>query len=1136
VNTSLWSMSGLAAALFFLAGAAEAEPAGPAPVQMLAHTGNVMALTYQPGGPLLASGDDSGRVLLWDAASGRLVRQLLEPSDQFLQLAFSPTGKYLAAFSMGGIQRQQGGKLRVWEVEKSQLKLDLTLKSGGFACLAFSPDGMLLAAVSDRSSEEKPALRFWDTAAWKEQPRVSLPTAPNCLAFAPDGKRLLGGFQEKLVAWKVPGGEQILEEKTILGAHAIAFQPNGKLLATAGGFLLQLRDLEGGQPETVKVEGAPGPFAFSPDGRSLAIMAVGLHLLDVRTRTVSRVLLEKQYLRGAVAFSPDGKRLAVTVGADIRLFDPATGEEKLLIGGQHLGPVGALAWAEGGRHFVVGGFDHRVKLWDAQTGGVLANFLLPNEVIRVAVSASGERLAAMTRNDGKGVLKAWETGTGRELLSFPLIVNSFQGDLTISPDGKRLALSGEETLVWQLGKSSDPVKLPGGGMAAFSPDGRLLAAVKNTLVEEKGATGPGKMVSRAVVHIWELESGKERFSPVTLESSGICSLGFSADNARLEAVFMGEKPEIQLLNAQTGERLPRVPLRDFDLFGATMIARALSGTRLAVVSDQGRRLRVFDARFGAFLQELIGPSAPRTMQPGNEDEIVTGVTFSPDGRSLLVASAPRGQGTSRLRVHPIRESHLTFVHEISPGPVAALAVGPEWERFAAAGQDGRVRLQTLAVSGEPAVVATLAGPVVGMCFTADGKKLYCAGGPTGRAGGLQSVALPSGKPVPLGIFFQGPVQALGMAPDGGLLAVSGDKSVLVVETATDRASRRLVHEHAVLALAFHPDNRQLACASFGSIWLWDAKEGKALFSVSMPALPVAVAFSPDGKLLAAAGSDGIIRVWELQTRKEKARLEGPIGRPRCLAWHPGGKLLVSGGGELDQAANVIFWGVATGRRLLEFNGHHGPVRGLAFHPDGRLLTAGWDGTVKVWQEPTAQLTREEPELELATRWRLDGKELVLNKWDGPALFIGDPKWTDYTVEVEGMATDGPGELNVLVRADGMDQNTRVILGGWGNRFHGFLVAQPGAKTLDLLPLSGQPGTAVQGQTERSRWYAIRVEVRGKTVEVFLDGKRLMKTEQVPQKQGNVGLHGIGTAARFRKLKVTGPDGKLLLEKLPPLSP
>ncbi len=683
------------------------------------------------------------------------------------------------------------------------------------------------------------------------------------------------------------------------------------------------------------------------------------------------------------------------------------------------------------------------------------------------------------------------------------------------------------------------MKLPGDGPVAFSPDGRLLARSLKSWVQKEGSKDGFSRELRTEVRIGEVETGKDRFAPVNLGGVYLRDITFSTDGARLLALFtisdnsgLGkQKLELHSLDTQTGKQL-LPPVRFPDVNMPRLLTLAPTGTAVAAVVDQTNLLRVYEGRHGTLLQERFGKK-DRPAQFGVDRLHLAALAFSPDGQHLLaVTQEPNRPGS--LRVLAVPPSHLETVYDSFPGPLTALAITPDGKQFAAAGLDGKAYLHTLGAKEKPAIISALPGPVAAVAFTPDGKSLGCAGGRSGRAGIVNLVPLTPGPPQPIAVNFKGAAHALSLSPDGRLLAVSGDNAVVVVDRTTLRTVRGLLHEHPMLTVAFHPDSRQLASGGFGRIWIGDAVEGKTIRHLDIPALPSALAYSPDGSLLAAAASDGVVRIWDVRMGKETARLQGHSGRAWCLAWDHGGKMLASGGGELEQPGEIVLWEVATGRRLLEMAGHHGPVRGLTFHPDGRLFSAGWDGTVKEWRPPGTSRRSTEPTA-LAARWRNDGKELVLGLRDGFPLFVGDPKWTDYTVEVEAMATGGQGELNVLVRASGAGQNTRVILGGWDNRFHGFLVARPGSPTLELLPLSGRPGNAVPASTERMRWYTIRVDVRGETAEVFLDGKSLMKTTALPQKQGNIGLNAIATSARFRNLKVTGPDGKTLLDKLPTVS-
>ncbi|HKB42608.1 MAG TPA: hypothetical protein VKD72_39635, partial [Gemmataceae bacterium] len=105
-----------------------------------------------------------------------------------------------------------------------------------------------------------------------------------------------------------------------------------------------------------------------------------------------------------------------------------------------------------------------------------------------------------------------------------------------------------------------------------------------------------------------------------------------------------------------------------------------------------------------------------------------------------------------------------------------------------------------------------------------------------------------------------------------------------------------------------------------------------------------VAFSPDGRLLAAAGSDGVISLFDAEGEPLR-HLVGHEGSVHTLAFSPDGRLLASGGND----PLVGLWEVATGRAVHRLAGHAGPVRFVAFLPDGRrILSTGDDATALLW--------------------------------------------------------------------------------------------------------------------------------------------------------------------------------------------
>jgi WD40 repeat protein len=609
-------------------------------------TDHLQCLAFSADMSRLLWGDGNGQVGLWDLAGGRPIFREKLHDHPVTAVGFSPDGGMIASASEDAV------RLR-WVAKPAEVLRDLTTRpvpmpgkpglaapepsvssSGAVRCLAFSPDGTRLVAGTATDA----TLFVWripdgqllrQIPAAHRQSGTSMSAYLNCVSFSPDGRRVFSSGPRAVPGPptpRKPGSRQVSQSEV-------------RFWDLETGECVQ--DLHGDEDYGF------GYAALSRDGRRVAVADFRvLRILDAATGKAEQTISLPRSMDQPPVFSPDGSVVALPLLNTAALYEVRTGRRLHHDERTPVGEVMAAAWSPSGDRIVTGHADGIVRVWEAATGKLLWNKLLarPNSPdgwngfpAFVTFSRDGQLVVVAGRRDDpierrEGIIAIYEAGSGLRVREV------YQRELwraALAPDDRMVVVG------TSYGSDGDThfvgVEIGTGRTRWANPPQDQRAGFRQVVGMQFHANSPSLEVA--------LKDGNViRFNALT----GHEQRRFLAD---------GRTPE-QRKAARPG-RPDLLFTAGFDVDGRTL------------VSSSGEGLCVWDVESGTLRRRIRDPYAHRSL-----------LILAPDGKTLATSiEYAAASDDNRIRLYDIETGDPALALEPGNNMASVLAFSPDGARL-----------------------------------------------------------------------------------------------------------------------------------------------------------------------------------------------------------------------------------------------------------------------------------------------------------------------------------------------------------------------------------------------------------------------------------------------------------------------
>ncbi|MBW4639940.1 MAG: pentapeptide repeat-containing protein [Gloeocapsa sp. UFS-A4-WI-NPMV-4B04] len=383
---------------------------------------HVISIDISPDSQIVAVGDLSGRIYLWNIAATQLIAIFEGHIGWVWSVAFSPDGKTL-------VSSGTDASIRLWDVQSGQCLQVLTEHTSCVWSVSFSPDGQRIASGSNDQT-----VRVWDLQGRCLHIMVGHTENVYSVHFSPNGKILASGSKDTTIRiWNVSNGDclSVLQGHTD-GVRCVRYSPDGQLLASCS------------QDQSIRLWNTPhAPASASQfDGK------------QSNGKPDVRVLYGHTNWVWSLAFSPKGDMLASSSDdGTLRLWQVLDGHAINVLD-CHTYDIFALAISADGQQLASAGQDQAAHLWNLQgqslktlhgfTNGIQS--LSPSPVCVATPEGFGQTLASRGQDE---TIQLWHLQLNNNHISLCPVKTLHTAtialaSLSFSPDGQTLATNGQD--------------------------------------------------------------------------------------------------------------------------------------------------------------------------------------------------------------------------------------------------------------------------------------------------------------------------------------------------------------------------------------------------------------------------------------------------------------------------------------------------------------------------------------------------------------------------------------------------------------------------------------------------------------------------------------------------------------------